>query len=147
MATRHFIFNTDDPTTMNEDDVKRELAALAAEISHHDELYHGQDTPEISDAEYDKIVARNRSLEASFPYLVRADSPSERVGTAISTHNMFSKTRHARPMLSLSNGFSDEDIEDFVIRVRKFLSLDINVSTEFIAEPKIDGLSHLAFAI
>jgi DNA ligase (NAD+) len=141
MAARHFIVNTNDPTTMNEDDVRRELAALAAEISHHDELYHGQDTPKISDAEYDQIVARNRSLEATFPHLVRADSPSERVGTAISTHSMFSKIRHARPMLSLSNGFSDEDIEDFVIRVRKFLSLDINVSTQFIAEPKIDGLS------
>ena len=64
MATRHFIVNTNDPTTMNEDDVRRELAALAAEISHHDELYHGQDAPKISDAEYDQIVARNRSLEA-----------------------------------------------------------------------------------
>ncbi len=141
MVARPFIINTDNPTTMSEDDVRRELAALAAEISHHDELYHGQDAPQISDAEYDQIVARNQSLEATFPHLVRADSPNERVGTAILADSMFSKIRHARPMLSLSNGFSDKDIEDFVTRVSKFLSLDVNVSTQFIAEPKIDGLS------
>ncbi|MDC3234422.1 NAD-dependent DNA ligase LigA [Candidatus Puniceispirillum sp.] len=141
MAARHFIIRTDDPKTMNEDDVRRELAALAAEISHHDELYHGQDTPKISDAKYDQIVARNRSLEAAFPHLIRADTPSQRVGAAISTHSIFSKICHARPMLSLSNGFSDEDIIDFVTRVRKFLSLDVNLATQFIAEPKIDGLS------
>ncbi len=141
MAARDFIIRKIDPKTMNEDDVRCELAALAAEISHHDDLYHGQDTPKISDAKYDQIVARNRSLEAAFPHLVRADTPSQRVGTAIPSYSMFGKICHARPMLSLSNGFSDEDIEDFVTRVRKFLSLDVNVSTQFIAEPKIDGLS------
>ena len=114
MAARHFILSTEDPSTMVEDDVRRELAALAAEISHHDELYHGQDSPIISDAEYDQIVARNRSLEEAFPNLVRADSSSERVGTAIPTSTMFSKIRQARPMLSLTNGFGDEDVEDFV---------------------------------
>ena len=141
MVFKHFIVNTDDPKNMSEDDLERELAALAAEISRHDELYHGQDSPEISDAEYDQIVARNRRLEAAFPHLVRADSPSERVGTAIPTYSMFSKIHHAQPMLSLSNGFSDKDIEDFVKRIRKFLSIDIGILTQFIAEPKIDGLS------
>jgi DNA ligase (NAD+) len=141
MTVRSFTIKTDNPTTMNEDDVRRELAALAAEISHHDELYHGQDTPKLSDAEYDQLVARNLSLEAAFPHLVRADSPSGRVGTAIPTHGMFGKIRHTQPMLSLNNGFSDEDIKDFVTRVRKFLSLHDNDSPQFIAEPKIDGLS------
>ena len=141
MAAGHFIVKANDPKTMSEEDVKRELEALATEISRHDEFYHGQDTPRISDTEYDRIVARNHSLEAAFPHLVRADSPSKRVGTAIPAYSTFSKIRHARPMLSLSNGFSDEDIEDFVTRVRKFLSLDVDISTRFIAEPKIDGLS------
>ncbi len=141
MAAWHFIINTDDPTTMNEEDAERELATLAIEISRHDELYHGQNTPRISDGEYDQIVARNHILEEAFPHLVRYDSPSKRVGSATPTHSIFGKIRHARPMLSLSNGFSDEDIKDFVIRVRKFLSLDVSVSAQFVAEPKIDGLS------
>ena len=68
MTARSFIIKTDNPTTMSEDDVRRELAALAAEISHHDELYHGQHAPTLSDAEYDQLVARNLSLEAAFPH-------------------------------------------------------------------------------
>ena len=141
MTARSFIIKTDNPTTMSEDDVRRELAALAAEISHHDELYHGQDAPTLSDAEYDQLVMRNLSLEAAFPHLVRADSPSERVGTELLAQGQFGKIRHARPMLSLSNGFSDDDIEDFVTRVRKFLSLSDADTAQFVAEPKIDGLS------
>ena len=121
--------------------MRRELAALAAEISHHDELYHGQDAPKLSDAEYDQLVARNLSLEAAFPHLVRADSPSERVGTELPAQGQFGKIRHARPMLSLSNGFSNDDVEDFVTRVRKFLSLSNADAAQFVAEPKIDGLS------
>ncbi len=141
MVGRYFIINTDDPKNMKEEDAERELATLATEIRRHDELYHGQDTPKISDAEYDLIIARNRSIEEAFPHLVRSDSPSKRVGAAITTHSIFGKIRHTQPMLSLSNGFSDEDIKDFVTRVRKFLSLDVGVSVQFIAEPKIDGLS------
>ena len=141
MTARSFTIKTDNPTTMSEDDVRRELAALAAEISHHDELYHGQDAPTLSDAEYDQLVARNLSLEAAFPHLVRADSPSERVGTELPAQGQFGKIRHARPMLSLSNGFSNDDVEDFVTRVRKFLSLSDADAAQFVAEPKIDGLS------
>ena len=141
MTARSFIIKTDNPTTMSEDDVRRELAALAAEISHHDALYHGQDAPTLSDAEYDQLVARNLCLEAAFPHLVRPDSPSERVGTELIAQGQFGKIRHARPMLSLSNGFSNDDVEDFVTRVRKFLSLSDADAAQFVAEPKIDGLS------
>ncbi|NCF49758.1 MAG: NAD-dependent DNA ligase LigA [Bacteroidetes bacterium] len=127
------------PDTMQESDAADELQALAAAIEWHDARYHAEDAPVISDAEYDALVARNRALEAAFPALIRADSPSRRVGSAAATG--FGKIRHARPMLSLNNGFSDEDIIDFVVRVRRFLSLNDTAELYFTAEPKIDGLS------
>ena len=110
-----------DPKQMSADEVSDELAYLAERIAHHDRKYHGEDAPEISDADYDMLVARNNVLEAAFPALIRPDSPSQRVGTIVSGN--FGKVRHAQPMLSLSNGFSAEDIGDFVTRIRKFLSL------------------------
>ncbi|MGB2000740.1 MAG: NAD-dependent DNA ligase LigA [Candidatus Puniceispirillaceae bacterium] len=130
---------TRQPSELTADDAARELAALAAAIAWHDARYHGADDPAISDADYDALVARNRDLEAAFPALVREDSPSRRVGAPASAG--FGKVRHARPMLSLNNGFTDEDIADFVTRVRRFLSLDENEALAFTAEPKIDGLS------
>ena len=130
---------TKDPAHMDMLEAADELALLAAAIAHHDKRYHGADDPAISDAVYDQLVARNRVLEASFPGLVRADSPSERVGSPATVG--FGKVQHARPMLSLNNGFSDEDITDFVARVRRFLSLDNGDELALIAEPKIDGLS------
>ena len=141
MADPVFSLGTTDPATMDTASAAIELAALAAEIARHDQLYHGQDAPEISDANYDRLIARNRALETAFPLLVRADSPSQRVGTDLPAQGQFGKIRHARPMLSLSNGFRDDDIRDFVTRVRKFLSLDDRAPAQFIAEPKIDGLS------
>jgi len=141
MTKSAFNLGTDDPAKMDSASAAAELAALAAEIARHDQLYHGQDAPEISDAEYDRLVARNRALEAAFPLLVRPDSPSRRVGTDLPAQGQFGKIRHARPMLSLSNGFSADDIEDFVTRVRKFLSLSDTDAAQFVAEPKIDGLS------
>ena len=141
MTKSAFNLGTDDPAKMDSASASAELAALAAEIARHDQLYHGQDAPEISDAEYDRLVARNRTLEDAFPLLVRPNSPSRRVGTDISAQGQFGKIRHARPMLSLSNGFSADDIEDFVTRVRKFLSLSDTDAAQFVAEPKIDGLS------
>ena len=141
MTKPAFSLGTEDPAKMDSASAAAELAALAAEIVHHDQLYHGQDAPEISDADYDRLVARNHALEAAFPLLVRPDSPSRRVGTELPAQGQFSKIRHARPMLSLSNGFSDNDIEDFVARVRKFLSLSDANAAQFVAEPKIDGLS------
>ena len=139
-----FTLQTTHPTDMTTAEVATELAGLAAEIARHDALYHGQDNPELTDADYDRLVARNRQLEAAYPELIRADSPTMRVGTPLSGSTKaghFGKIKHARPMLSLNNGFSDEDIIDWVTRVRKFLSLPDDAVTEFVAEPKIDGLS------
>ncbi|MGY0790651.1 NAD-dependent DNA ligase LigA [Azospirillum argentinense] len=116
-----------------------ELAALAQEIAHHDRLYHQQDKPEISDAAYDALVRRNNGIEARYPELRRADSPSLRVGAAPSS--AFRKVRHALPMLSLGNAFEPEEAHEFVARVRRFLGLSDDAPLEFVAEPKIDGLS------
>jgi DNA ligase (NAD+) len=118
---------------------RRELARLAMEIAHHDALYHQQDAPEISDAEYDALRQRNDAIEARFPDLIRKDSPSRRVGAP--AVGGFAKVRHARPMLSLSNVFSEEEARDFIARVRRFLGLGEDDPIEIVAEPKIDGLS------
>ncbi|MBX4905905.1 MULTISPECIES: NAD-dependent DNA ligase LigA [Rhizobium] len=116
-----------------------ELERLAKEIAHHDALYHGKDRPEISDADYDALKRRNDALEARFPELIREDSPSRRVGAAPSV--TFSPVVHARPMLSLDNTFSQEDVQDFVASVYRFLGRLPDQSIAFTAEPKIDGLS------
>jgi DNA ligase (NAD+) len=116
-----------------------ELARLAAEIAAHDRRYHGEDAPAISDAEYDALKARNAAIEARYPELMREDSPSLRVGAAPS--ETFAPVTHARPMLSLDNVFSDDDVVDFVASVRRFLNLSPDAGLVFTAEPKIDGLS------
>ena len=116
-----------------------ELAFLAAEIARHNALYHTDDMPEISDADYDALVRRNAELEAAHPELVRADSPSRLVGAAPAGH--LAKVPHARPMFSLDNAFADEDVAEFVGRVRRFLSLGEDEPVALTAEPKIDGLS------
>jgi DNA ligase (NAD+) len=122
-----------------EDEAAAELAQLAAEISHHDERYHGHDAPEISDADYDALKRRNEAIEARFPQLIRDDSPSRRVGAApLAT---FAQITHSRPMLSLDNAFSDADVQDFVGSVYRFLGQLPDGSIAFTAEPKIDGLS------
>jgi len=116
-----------------------ELAALAAEIAAHDRRYYAEDAPTVSDAEYDALRLRNAEIEAAFPELVRADSPSTSVGAAPS--GTFAQVRHARPMLSLDNVFSEADLRDFVASVRRFLALADDRELSFTAEPKIDGLS------
>ncbi len=131
--------STNDPKQMDMFEAADELAILAAAIAYHDSRYHGADDPVISDAIYDRLVARNRDLEAAFPNLIRADSPDARIGAPVASG--FGKVRHARPMLSLSNGFSAQDVTDFVIRVRRFLSLNDDDELALTAEPKIDGLS------
>jgi DNA ligase (NAD+) len=124
---------------LTEAQAKAELERLAREIAHHDELYYAQDAPEISDADYDFLRQRNAAIEARFPALVREDSPSLRVGVAPVA--AFGKVRHSVPMLSLGNAFSEEDVVDFIARVRRFLGLGAEAPVELTAEPKIDGLS------
>jgi DNA ligase (NAD+) len=116
-----------------------ELARLAAEIAENDRLYHLEDAPTISDAAYDALRIRNAEIEARFPELVRDDSPSLKVGPAPT--GTFGPVVHARPMLSLDNVFSDEDVRDFVASVRRFLAFPPDQELVFTAEPKIDGLS------
>jgi DNA ligase (NAD+) len=124
---------------VSEAEAANRLMRLAKEIARHDRLYHDADAPEISDAEYDALVRENRELEARFPHLVRADSPSKRLG-AVPT-GALAKVAHARPMLSLDNAFSDEEVAEFVARVRRFLALPPDEPVAITAEPKIDGLS------
>lgn len=124
---------------LSEADAVEELAFLASELARHDALYHGKDAPEISDADYDALKRRNGEIEARFPDLVRPDSPSGKVGAAPS--GLFQQVTHARPMLSLDNVFSDEDVSDFIASVYRFLGRLPDDSIAFTAEPKIDGLS------
>jgi len=130
---------------LTEEEAATELERLAAEIAHHDRLYHQQDAPEISDAEYDRLRQRNAAIETRFPELIRADSPSRRVGAAPSSG--FAKVMHAVPMLSLENAFDDQDVRDFFAGIRNFFRRPEDVARvaeeaiEVMAEPKIDGLS------
>ncbi len=116
-----------------------ELERLAQEIAAHDEAYYQNDAPSISDAAYDKLRKRNADIEKRFPNLVRPDSPSGRVGAA--PLDKFEKVKHQRPMLSLDNAFDDNDVNEFIKRIRRFLNLNENEIVEVTAEPKIDGLS------
>jgi DNA ligase (NAD+) len=125
--------------TLTEADAANRLMRLAREIARHDKLYHDQDAPEISDADYDALVRENRELEERFPQLVRPDSPSKRLGAPPTS--ALAKVAHARPMLSLENAFSAEEVGDFVARVKRFLALPADAFVAFTAEPKIDGLS------
>jgi DNA ligase (NAD+) len=125
--------------TLTEAEAANRLMRLAKLIARHNRLYHGEDAPEISDAEYDALVRENAALEAEFPHLVRADSPSASVGAAPSA--TLAKVPHAKPMLSLDNAFSNDEVVEFVGRVRRFLSLRQDDPVAMTAEPKIDGLS------
>lgn len=116
-----------------------ELERLAGLIAEADAAYYQDDAPLMTDAEYDAARLRNAAIEARFPDLKREDSPSERVGAA--AHDGFAKAAHAAPMLSLDNAFSDEDVSDFVDRIRRFLGLGADAPVAITAEPKIDGLS------
>jgi DNA ligase (NAD+) len=124
---------------MSEAEAANRLMRLAREIARHNRAYHDRDAPEISDAEYDALVRENAALEAEFPHLVRADSPSRIVGAAPTSS--LAKVAHAKPMLSLENAFSAEEVFDFMRRVRRFLALPDSEPVAITAEPKIDGLS------
>jgi len=125
---------------LTEDQAQEELARLARDIAYHDSQYYQKDAPKIPDDAYDALRARNDAIEARFPELVRADSPSKRVGAAPS--EAFAKHRHAIPMLSLENAFSDGEVAEFLGRVRRFFpEIGDETAIAVHAEPKIDGLS------
>jgi DNA ligase (NAD+) len=124
---------------LTEKQAKAEHARLAAEIAEHDRRYYQEDAPTVSDAEYDELRRRYGAIEARFPQLRTLESLTRRVGAAPSPR--FAKVRHAVPMLSLDNGFAEQDVVDFVGRIRRFLRLPDDEEIVFSAEPKIDGLS------
>ena len=120
-------------------EAKAEHTRLALVIDKHDVAYHQKDAPTISDAAYDALKLRLLEIEKRFPELVTLDSPSVKVGAKPS--DKFAKVRHARPMLSLDNAFTESEVADFLARVRRFLNLGADEVLEISAEPKIDGLS------
>ncbi|WP_421787531.1 NAD-dependent DNA ligase LigA [Hyphobacterium sp.] len=128
-----------DVEDLSPDEASAEHGRLAREIRKHDQAYYQHDTPKISDAAYDALRHRLEAIEARFPGLAAEDSPTRTVGAAPS--GKFGEVRHAKPMLSLGNAFNDEDVADFIQRVRRFLGLGDENSVAFTAEPKIDGLS------
>jgi len=118
---------------------KVELKRLTLELERHDNAYYQEDAPKISDSEYDALRKRFNAIEARFPEFVTSDSPSQKIGAAPS--GKFKKIRHSVPMLSLDNAFAEQDVFDFVGRIRRFLKLGDDDKIDFSAEPKIDGLS------
>ncbi len=125
--------------TLTKAQAKVEHKRLALEIESHDKAYYQQDAPKVSDAEYDALRQRFNAIEARFPEFVTSESPSQKVGAKPS--GRFAKVRHAVPMLSLDNAFAEQDVLDFVGRIRRFLRLGDDDEIAFSAEPKIDGLS------
>ena len=125
--------------TLTKAQAKVEHKRLTLEIERHDRAYYQDDAPKVSDAEYDALRKRLNAIEARFPELVSSESPSQRIGAAPS--GKFKKVRHALPMLSLDNAFAEQDVLDFVGRIRRFLKLGEDDRIDFSAEPKIDGLS------
>ena len=115
------------------------LATLRAQMVEADVAYYQQDAPVLTDGEYDALRAEVVAIEAAFPDLVTSDSPTQTVGSAPS--GGFDKVTHARPMLSLSNAFTDDDVVEFFGRVRRFLNLSEKAPVDLTCEPKIDGLS------
>src|SRR5260370_12925081 len=123
--------------TLTKAQAKVELKRLALEIESHDKHYYQEDAPTVTDAAYDALRQRVNAIEARFPELVTSESPSQKVGARPS--GRFAKVRHAVPMLSLDNAFAEEDVVDFVGRIRRFLKLGDDGKIAFRADPKIDG--------
>lgn len=123
---------------LTREEAAAELEHLAQLIRYHDRLYFELAAPEIEDAAYDELVQRNRDIEALFPDLRRPDSPTLRIGAPPASG--FKKVKHRYPMLSLDNAFNEQDINDFIKRMQRFLQLE-DQHIPVVAEPKIDGLS------
>src|SRR3979411_1034999 len=121
-----------DISTLTKAEAKVEHKRLTLEIERHDKAYYQEDAPKISDAEYDALRGRFNAIEARFPEFVTSDSPSQKVGAAPS--GKFKKVRHAVPMLSLDNAFAEQDVLDFVGRIRRFLKLGEDDRIDFSAE-------------
>jgi len=117
-------------------DADQRLRKLRAELDRHNYRYYVLDDPEVTDSEYDRLMAELKALEAEYPELITADSPSQRVGGAPAAE--FGEVRHSVPMLSLDNAFNDEDVRDFDRRAREKLEVE---EIEYVAEPKLDGLA------
>ena len=124
---------------MEKEEVIKKLKRLAEQIEYHNNLYYNNDSPEISDAEYDNLRIKNTELEKKFPNLVLPNSPSKKVGAELKSS--FKKVQHLVPMLSLGNTFTKEDVKNYINKTKRFLQIDSNLNLEFLAEPKIDGLS------
>ena len=119
--------------------IKERLETLASLISKHSILYHQKDNPEISDKKFDELIKQNNELEQKFPNLILKNSPNNFVGSPVL--NKFTKIKHKLPMLSLANAFNQDDIVDFIQRIKKFLNIGNEKNIQFMCEPKIDGLS------
>ena len=123
----------------SEAEAANELMRLAKAIARANKLYHAEDAPEISDAEYDALVRRNAELEAAFPHLIRVDSPSVLVGHEVAASPL-SKVAHEVRMMSLDNAFTDEEVAEFVARVRRFLALPEDAPVAMTAWPVRCGM-------
>ena len=134
-----FLADLDDIATVSLARAADELATLAWLIAQANHAYHTADDPVMDDATYDALRQRNAALEAAFPDLKRADSPSDQVGAVPA--DGFGKVVHVQRMMSLANGFSSEDIIEFDKGVRRYLGLSDDAPLAYTAEPKIDGLS------
>jgi DNA ligase (NAD+) len=127
---------------LTELEAAKELEYLAKTIAKYNEYYYIHNAPLVSDAEWDKLFLRNQQIEKKFPHLKRFDSPSNKVGSEVASG--FDKIEHKKPMLSLSNCFSDEEVADFLTRIRRFLGLANEEPLGIVCELKIDGLSFTA---
>jgi DNA ligase (NAD+) len=127
---------------LTREEAAREIAKISDEIRAHDKRYYQQDAPSISDAEYDTLRQRLEALEKQFPELITSESPTQKVGAAPAEG--FGKVRHSKPMLSLDNAFTEEDVREWDARIRDFLKLGLDDVVTYVCEPKIDGLSFTA---
>ncbi len=125
---------------ISEAEAANELMRLAKTIARANRLYHAEDAPELTDPEYDALVRRNAELEAAFPHLVRADSPSRAVGHEVAASPL-AKVTHDVRMMSLDNAFADEEVAEFLAKLRRYLALPEDAPVVMTAEDKIDGLS------